>query len=46
MAEYLCRVGVRLHLWDVWVVDIEHVIADHLLPHPAGPLCHLQHKLV
>lgn len=27
-------------------MDIEHVIADHLLPHPAGPLCHLQHELV
>lgn len=27
-------------------MDIEHVIADHLLPHSAGPLRHLQHKLV
>lgn len=27
-------------------MDVEHVIADHLLPHPAGPLRHLQHKLV
>lgn len=27
-------------------MDIEHVIADHLLPHPAGPLRHLQHELV
>lgn len=44
--EYLCRVGVWLRLRDVRVVDIEHVIADHLLPHPAGALRHLQHKLV
>lgn len=27
-------------------MDVEHVVADHLLPHPAGPLRHLQHKLV
>lgn len=27
-------------------MDIEHVIADHLLPHPTGALSHLQHKLV
>lgn len=27
-------------------MDIKHVIADHLLPHPAGALRHLQHKLV
>lgn len=27
-------------------MDIEHVIADHLLPHPTRPLRHLQHKLV
>jgi len=27
-------------------VDVKHIIADHLLPHPAGSLRHLQHKLV
>lgn len=27
-------------------MDVEHVIANHLLPHSAGPLCHLQHELV
>lgn len=27
-------------------MDVEHVIADHLLPHSAGPLRHLQHELV
>lgn len=27
-------------------MDVEHVVADHLLPHSAGPLRHLQHKLV
>lgn len=27
-------------------MDVEHVVADHLLPHPAGPFCHLQGKLV
>lgn len=27
-------------------MDIEHVVAHHLLPHPAGPLRHLQRKLV
>lgn len=45
-AEYLCWVGVGLRLWDVRVVDVKHVIADHLLPHSAGPLRHFQHKLV
>lgn len=27
-------------------MDVEHVVADHLLSHPAGPLCHLQSELV
>lgn len=27
-------------------MDVEHVVADHLLPHPAGPLRHLQRELV
>lgn len=27
-------------------MDVKHVIADHLLPHSAGPLRHFQHKLV
>lgn len=27
-------------------MNVEHVVADHLLPHPAGPLCHLQGELV
>lgn len=27
-------------------MDVEHVVADHLLPHPAGPLSHLQGELV
>lgn len=27
-------------------MDVEHVVADHLLPHPAGPLRHLQGELV
>lgn len=27
-------------------MNIEHVVADHLLPHPTWSLRHLQHKLV
>lgn len=44
--NYLGRVGVWLYLRDVRIVDVEHVIANHLLSHPAGTLCHLQHELV
>ena len=38
--------GVGLRLRDEGVVNVEHVVADHLLPHAAGPLRHLQDKLV
>lgn len=44
-VEYLSRVG-GLGLRDVRVVDVEHVVADHLLPHAARPFCHLQRELV
>lgn len=45
-AAHLRGVGGGLRLRDVRVVDVEHVVADHLLPHAARPLRHLQHKLV
>lgn len=37
---------VRLGVCHVGVVDVEHVVTDHLLAHPAGPLCHLQQELI
>lgn len=45
-VNYLGRVSVWLHFRDVRIVDVEHVIANHLLSHSTGTLCHLQHELV
>lgn len=45
-VPYLDRGGVVLWLRHVRVVDVEHVVADHLFPHAAWSLSHFQNKLV
>lgn len=44
-TQYL-RAVVRLVVRHVRVMDIKQVIANHLLPHSTGPLCHVQLELV